>query len=76
MKRRKGNTRFGLLRTSGISELKDNDLMPDKGKYKGTAMVNIPARYLLWLFDNVLCTDGVRLYIKNNLSDLREETKK
>ncbi len=76
MKRRKGNTRFGLLRVSGIPELKDTDLMPDKGRHKGTAMVNIPASDLLWLFDNDHCSDSVRLYIKNNLSDLREEAKK
>lgn len=76
MKRSKGNTRFGLLRATGPLELKETDIMPDKGQHKGTVIANIPASDLLWLFDNDHCSDGVRLYIKNNLSDLREEVKK
>ena len=29
----------------------DSDLMPF-GKYKGTKMANVPAKYLIWLYEN------------------------
>ena len=32
-------------------EMTDEDLMPF-GKFKGTAMANVPGRYLLWLHEN------------------------
>jgi uncharacterized protein (DUF3820 family) len=43
------------------------------GKYKGKAMINVPAIYLLWLHDNGCSHDGVRKYINNNLQALRKE---
>lgn len=43
------------------------------GKHKGTAMANVPAQYLLWLYDNNKCTPEVREYITDNLDALRLE---
>jgi uncharacterized protein (DUF3820 family) len=43
------------------------------GKYKGKAMANVPAIYLLWLYDNGCSHEGVKRYIINNLDGLRKE---
>jgi hypothetical protein len=50
-------------------QLKDTDPMPF-GKYKGTAMVNVPASYLLWVKKNVdrnTITQSSLDYIEDNL---------
>ncbi len=46
------------------------------GKYMGKAMINIPAKYLIWLFDNNCSHAGVKRYITNNLEILKKEASK
>ncbi len=46
------------------------------GKHKGKAMCNIPAIYLLWLYNNDCHHDGVRKYIIANLEGLNKEAAK
>jgi uncharacterized protein (DUF3820 family) len=53
-------------------EITDATPMPF-GKYKGKPMVEIPAKYLLWLYDNNCDHDGVRKYLNSNLDGLRKE---
>lgn len=55
--------------------LTDNDLMPF-GKYKGEKLANVPASYLLWLYDNNKCNQYLREYIEDNMDVLNEEIKK
>lgn len=43
------------------------------GKYKGKAMINVPAVYLLWLFNNGCDHAGVKRYITDNLDALNKE---
>jgi uncharacterized protein (DUF3820 family) len=43
------------------------------GKYKGKAMANIPAHYLLWLYNKGCFHEGVRKYIQENLDGLNKE---
>ena len=50
----------------------DESLMP-WGKYKGEKIANVPASYLLWLYDNQKCTGEIKLYIRNNLEGLKQE---
>ena len=54
----------------------DTDLMPF-GKYKGTAMANVPADYLLWLYRNTAGAfrsyPEVKEYIRENLKVLEKE---
>lgn len=55
--------------------MKDTDLMPF-GKYKGTAMANVPAGYLLWARRNWSYTDAttpILVYIKDNLDAIQKE---
>lgn len=55
--------------------LQDNSPMPF-GKYKNEKMVNVPASYLMWLYDEKKCTPEVREYIEDNLDVLKEEIKR
>jgi len=43
------------------------------GKHKGKAMANIPAPYLLWLYNSICDHEGVRKYIAANLEILKKE---
>jgi uncharacterized protein (DUF3820 family) len=55
--------------------LTDQDIMP-YGKHKGKEMANVPAAYLLWLYENDKCTDEVREYISENIEVLKMEIDK
>lgn len=55
-----------------MSKLTDNSPMPC-GKYKGEKMANVPASYLLWLYENNKCSHQVREYIKDNHEALIKE---
>jgi hypothetical protein len=53
----------------------DEDLMPF-GKYKGTAMANVPAGYLLWAHRTWVETPSnrdVKKYIWDNLDAIQKE---
>lgn len=61
--------------------LEDDSRMPF-GKYKGTQMANVPASYLLWLWEKQGSTkpfgeasQAVQRYILDNLEALRMEVK-
>jgi uncharacterized protein (DUF3820 family) len=43
------------------------------GKYKGKAMINVPAQYLLWLYNKGCYHEGVKKYIQDNLDSLNKE---
>lgn len=45
--------------------LTDECLMPT-GKYKGYKMEDVPAWYLLWLYDQKMCPQNVKDYIDDN----------
>ena len=56
-------------------KLTDNTPMPF-GKYKDVAMANVPANYLIWLYDNSKCNNEVLEYIIDNMEVLKNEIKK
>lgn len=45
------------------------------GKYRGTALVNVPAIYLLWLFDRGCQHEALRRYILDNMEALKAEAR-
>ena len=55
--------------------LTDNSLMPF-GKHKGTKMANVPASYLIWIYENNKCSIEVIKYVRENLDVLKEESKR
>lgn len=55
-----------------MSELDDESPMP-YGKYEGDAMIDVPAKYLLWLYDNDRCSESVKAYVESSLDALRKE---
>ncbi len=52
----------------------DKSIMPF-GKYKGYLMENVPASYLIWLYENSKCTKEVAEYILDNMEILKLELK-
>jgi hypothetical protein len=50
--------------------LKDDSLMPYV-IHKGIKLINVPASYLLFLFENNKCSGEVRAYIEDNLEVLQ-----
>ncbi len=45
------------------------------GKYKGEKLANIPAEYLLWLYDNKkVFKQPLKNYIERNMEVLKKET--
>lgn len=57
-----------------MEELNDKSPMP-YGKHKGTAMANVPAKYLLFIYNNAMSTPAVRKYIEENMDVLKMEVK-
>ncbi len=53
-----------------MASLSDSDLMP-YGKYKDTPMGEVPADYLLWLYENNKVNGHVARYIEENLDTLK-----
>jgi len=53
--------------------LKDDSPMPWGKEHKGKAMVDVPASYLLWMWENKKGGPFVRKYIKDNLEVLKKE---
>ncbi len=50
----------------------DNSLMPF-GKYKGEKMANVPASYLLWLYENGNTFGELKAYLQENEEVFRAE---
>lgn len=55
--------------------MKDQSIMPF-GKYKGKKMGEVPASYLLWIYDEGIKDGDVKTYIVDNLDALKLEVKK
>ncbi len=60
-----------------MEKLTDNSLMPF-GKHKGVAMVNVPATYLMWLYEqsDFKKNSPIGVYVKDNLQALEQEKSK
>lgn len=58
-----------------MANLTDESLMP-WGKYQGDKMINVPASYLIWLYDNNKCSGDVKAYIEDNYDVLNEEVRR
>lgn len=46
------------------------------GKHKGEKMENVPASYLLWLYENDKCNKEVKEYVLDNLDVIKEQIKR
>lgn len=52
--------------------ISDNYIMPF-GKYKDEKMANIPAEYLVFLYEKGNCFGYVKQYLKENIDTLKAE---
>lgn len=57
-----------------MQKLEDTSPMP-YGDYKGRAMEDVPAAYLLWLVDNQRASPEVIEYVRENQDVLDKEIK-
>lgn len=57
-----------------VQPLEDNNLCPS-GKWKGTKMIDVPATYLMWLWDNATGSNQIRDYISRNLQVILHQAK-
>lgn len=58
-----------------LPELTDQSLMPF-GQHKGEKLANVPAQYLLYIFENFKLYDNLKAYIKKNKDVLEAEVKR
>jgi hypothetical protein len=58
-----------------VDPLTDKSLMPF-GEHKGKALANVPARYLIYIFENFTLHDNLKTYIKKNKDVLEAEVKR
>lgn len=57
-----------------MAKLTDESLMP-YGQHEGTEMINVPADYLIYLYENDKCSPEVKAYVKEMWVALVEENK-
>lgn len=50
----------------------DESKMP-YGIHKGKRMIDVPAHYLIWLYENGKCSGLIAEYIRENLEALQKE---
>lgn len=55
--------------------LTDNSKMP-YGIHKDKAMIEVPADYLIWIYENDKCSASVKAYIVANMDVLKSQVKK
>lgn len=55
-------------------EFTDETLMPF-GKHKGVKMANVPAQYLLFLYEQGNIVGHLKRYIEDNLTVIKEQAK-
>jgi len=53
--------------------LTDESIMPAWSKHKGKKLANVPADYLVWLYENDKCYPALKEYIESNLETLKLE---
>lgn len=56
-----------------MATLTDNSQMP-YGKHKGRLMLMVPAKDLLWLYDNGKAHQGVKEYVEENKEVLLKQS--
>lgn len=54
--------------------LTDESPMPS-GKHKGMKMIDVPAAYLLYVYENKMCGERVAKYVEDNLDVIKEQIK-
>ena len=55
-----------------MNSFDDNTLMPF-GQYKNTKLANVPAQYLIYIYENYTLSEPLKAYIKDNLEALKME---
>jgi uncharacterized protein (DUF3820 family) len=54
--------------------MNDSSLM-EFGIHKGKKLIDVPASYLIWLYDNDKCSWALKEYIRENMDVLKSQAK-
>lgn len=57
-----------------MKEFDDNSIMPF-GKHRGEKLANVPAEYLIYMYDEGRLYGGLKQYVDDNMQSLRQEIK-
>ena len=60
------NEKKGPVFNRNFAKLTDDSAMPGRGIHAGKKMANLPAKYLLYISENGMCTKDVQAYITDN----------
>jgi uncharacterized protein (DUF3820 family) len=63
-----------MARNLEMIPMEDDDLMPT-GKHKNEKMIDVPAKYLIYIYENEMCNLRVKDYIKRNMDVIKEQAK-
>ncbi|WP_262246971.1 putative quorum-sensing-regulated virulence factor [Parapedobacter soli] len=55
--------------------MSDASLMPF-GIHKGKRLIDVPAKYLIWLYEENKCHGPLKDYIEDNMDALKKEIKR
>lgn len=55
-----------------MKKLNDNSVM-SFGLHQGKKLIDVPAKYLMWLYDNNKCNPSLREYIEFNIDVIKQE---
>lgn len=59
-----------------MEKLKDTDILEWGKEHKGKALANVPASYLIWMYEQAKgVPEKYRLYIKENMDVLTKEVR-
>jgi hypothetical protein len=59
-----------------VGPLTDNSILHFGKQHRGSKLANVPASYLLWIYDNCQLPADLKKYIEENKDVLQAETKK
>jgi uncharacterized protein (DUF3820 family) len=59
-----------------IQPLTDTDILHFGKQHKGSKLANVPASYLLWIYDNCRLPENLKTYIEENKTVLQAEVKR
>ena len=62
-----------VIKNFNMNEPLDDESEMPYGQHKGELMIDVPAKYLLWLYDNDRCNVPVKAYIEKCIEILRKE---
>jgi hypothetical protein len=59
-----------------IPKLEDDSILQFGKEHKGSKLANVPASYLIWIYENCRLPDNLKAYILENMDVLKTQVKR